>query len=150
MFADPRRRLRSSLPVSLPPDQNQSDYKKSISYDKASVGKDVKKGSKHFFSTSIAVKSIALTVAALALIIHSSRTVGVEKRPTFNNVAASNTSSSAVLTQERYDAVIVGAGWAGIRAAEILIKGGVENILVLEAHDYIGGRLVPSLCLCIY
>ena len=39
-----------------------------------------------------------------------------------------------------YDAVVVGAGWAGIRAAETLIKGGVDNILVLEANGYIGGR----------
>ena len=146
MFADPRRRLRSSLPVSLPTEND--DYKKSTSYDKAFVVKDVRKsGSKHFFSTSIAVKSIVWTVAAaLALSIQSVRVV--EKRLTFNALAASNTSSSAVVTQEHYyDAVIVGAGWAGIRAAEILIKGGVENILVLEAHDYIGGRLVPSLCI---
>ena len=41
---------------------------------------------------------------------------------------------------QQYDAVIVGAGWAGIKAAETLLKGGVDNILVLEAHDYIGGR----------
>lgn len=143
MFADPRRRLRPSLPVSLPADH---DDKKSTSYDKASVGKDAKKSSKHFFSTPIAVKSIVWTVAAaLALSIQSVRVV--EKNSTLNTAAASNTSSLAVVTQERYDAVIVGAGWAGIRAAEILIKGGVENILVLEAHDYIGGRLVPSLCI---
>ena len=41
---------------------------------------------------------------------------------------------------QQYDAVIVGAGWAGISAAKELVEGGVENILVLEAHDYIGGR----------
>lgn len=39
-----------------------------------------------------------------------------------------------------YDAVIVGAGWAGIRAAKKLLDEGVTNILVLEANDYIGGR----------
>lgn len=41
---------------------------------------------------------------------------------------------------EQYDAVIVGAGWAGISAAKALIEEGVDNILVLEANDYIGGR----------
>jgi cation diffusion facilitator CzcD-associated flavoprotein CzcO len=48
--------------------------------------------------------------------------------------------SSGIHTTSSYDAVIVGAGWSGIKAAETLLKGGVNNILVLEAHDYIGGR----------
>lgn len=43
---------------------------------------------------------------------------------------------------QEYDAVIVGAGWAGISAADTLLKGGVENILVVEAADVIGGRYV--------
>ena len=57
----------------------------------------------------------------------------------FSNTSIGKTllGSSGVRT---YDAVIVGAGWAGIKAAETLLKGGVNNILVLEAHDYIGGR----------
>ena len=41
---------------------------------------------------------------------------------------------------QQYDAVIVGAGWAGISAAKALLDGGVDNVLVLEAQDYIGGR----------
>ena len=40
----------------------------------------------------------------------------------------------------QYDAVIVGAGWAGIRAAQTLIESGIEDVLVLEANDYVGGR----------
>mmetsp|Transcript_30573 Transcript_30573/g.63996 ORF Transcript_30573/g.63996 Transcript_30573/m.63996 type:complete len:627 (-) Transcript_30573:89-1969(-) len=39
-----------------------------------------------------------------------------------------------------YDAVIIGAGWAGIRATETLLSKGVESVLVLEAENYIGGR----------
>ena len=39
-----------------------------------------------------------------------------------------------------YDAVIVGAGWAGIRAALTLVEEGVSSILVLEASGYVGGR----------
>ena len=41
---------------------------------------------------------------------------------------------------KRYDAVIIGAGWAGIKAAQTLLDQGITNILVLEANDYIGGR----------
>lgn len=42
--------------------------------------------------------------------------------------------------QKQYDAVIVGAGWAGLRAASTLIDSSISNILVLESADYIGGR----------
>ncbi|KAL3928040.1 MAG: hypothetical protein SGBAC_012821 [Bacillariaceae sp.] len=38
------------------------------------------------------------------------------------------------------DAVIVGAGWAGLAAANLLVKRGVENIRILEAKGHIGGR----------
>ncbi|KAL9183285.1 hypothetical protein ACHAXT_005072 [Thalassiosira profunda] len=41
---------------------------------------------------------------------------------------------------EIYDAIIVGAGWAGIKAAETLVDAGITNILVLEANNYVGGR----------
>lgn len=40
-----------------------------------------------------------------------------------------------------YDAVIVGAGWSGIRAAEVLSQDeGISKVLIIEANDYIGGR----------
>lgn len=42
---------------------------------------------------------------------------------------------------QQYDAVIIGAGWAGIRAAQTLLESGVSSLLVLEANDYIGGRI---------
>jgi len=48
------------------------------------------------------------------------------------------TSSSS--SSNSYDAVIVGAGWSGISAARTLIDRGINNILILEASDYIGGR----------
>jgi len=38
------------------------------------------------------------------------------------------------------DVVIIGAGWAGISAANRLKNKGVKNFQVLEARDYIGGR----------
>ncbi|EJK71405.1 hypothetical protein THAOC_07161 [Thalassiosira oceanica] len=41
--------------------------------------------------------------------------------------------------EDRYDAVIIGAGWAGINAARELKASGV-SMIILEANDYIGGR----------
>jgi monoamine oxidase len=38
-----------------------------------------------------------------------------------------------------YDAVIVGAGAAGLGAAQTLIRGGAK-VIVLEARDRVGGR----------
>ena len=38
------------------------------------------------------------------------------------------------------DVVIVGAGWSGIGAARTLVDSGVNNIEVIEARDYVGGR----------
>mmetsp|Transcript_427 Transcript_427/g.944 ORF Transcript_427/g.944 Transcript_427/m.944 type:complete len:203 (-) Transcript_427:1258-1866(-) len=43
-------------------------------------------------------------------------------------------------TPQQFDVVIVGAGWAGIKAAKELLDSGVSSILVLEANDYVGGR----------
>ena len=34
----------------------------------------------------------------------------------------------------------MGAGWSGIRAAQTLQDADVNNFLVLEANDYVGGR----------
>lgn len=38
------------------------------------------------------------------------------------------------------DVVIIGGGCAGMECAEKLYTYGIENIVVLEAQDYIGGR----------
>ena len=39
-----------------------------------------------------------------------------------------------------YDAIIIGAGMAGVTAARALADVGVTNVLVLEARDRVGGR----------
>ena len=40
----------------------------------------------------------------------------------------------------KYDAIIIGAGYAGLAAAKILLESG-KNILVLEARERVGGRI---------
>jgi spermine oxidase len=40
-----------------------------------------------------------------------------------------------------YDVIVLGAGAAGLKAAETLSSNGVKNILVLEAQERLGGRI---------
>ena len=42
---------------------------------------------------------------------------------------------------ERKKVLILGAGSAGITAAKMLYDQGIKDFLVLEAQDYIGGRM---------
>ena len=37
--------------------------------------------------------------------------------------------------------VVVGAGVAGVSAALSLIHNGIDDVVILEAQDYIGGRV---------
>ncbi|XP_011087975.1 polyamine oxidase 1 [Sesamum indicum] len=41
----------------------------------------------------------------------------------------------------RFSVIIVGAGISGITAAKVLAENGVEDVLILEAADRIGGRI---------
>lgn len=50
------------------------------------------------------------------------------------------TTHTEINTDKVYDAVILGAGAAGIKAAETLMEGGCDNLLVVEGRDRIGGR----------
>jgi Flavin containing amine oxidoreductase/NAD(P)-binding Rossmann-like domain len=43
---------------------------------------------------------------------------------------------------ERYDAIVIGAGLAGLSAAAILAGKAGKRVLVLEKQNYVGGRLV--------
>ena len=67
----------------------------------------------------------------------------VERTPTGRpvNLADSPTVSSTPESDEiSVEAVIVGAGWAGISAAIDLQNSGYSSLLILEANDYVGGR----------
>nr|XP_043610349.1 polyamine oxidase 1 [Erigeron canadensis] len=44
-------------------------------------------------------------------------------------------------SQNHCSVIIIGAGISGISAAQVLAKNGVEDILILEASDSIGGRI---------
>lgn len=39
------------------------------------------------------------------------------------------------------DVVIVGGGVAGLSAAKELLAAGISDVIVLEAQDYLGGRV---------
>ncbi|MBI9086878.1 MAG: FAD-dependent oxidoreductase [Desulfobacterales bacterium] len=43
---------------------------------------------------------------------------------------------------QRYDAIVIGAGLAGLSAAALLAGEAGKRVLVLENQDYVGGRLV--------
>mgnify|MGYP001792967149 FL=1 len=42
---------------------------------------------------------------------------------------------------EHHKVIIVGAGIAGLAAADELIKGGISDVSILEASDRVGGRV---------
>ena len=48
--------------------------------------------------------------------------------------------SAAVSAEREADVVVVGAGVAGLSAAMQLRRGGVRDVVVLEASDGVGGR----------
>ena len=58
-------------------------------------------------------------------------------------VVLSQYFTSAISPPEhgRKKVLILGAGCAGITAAKTLYDKGIEDFLVLEAQDYIGGRI---------
>lgn len=56
------------------------------------------------------------------------------------NETASQSDAEAK-SQKRYKVLILGAGSAGIAAAQKLTENGIKNFLMLEGADYIGGRV---------
>lgn len=89
-------------------------------------------------------------LAACAAIIGLGLGFGLSGNKNSNNDASATDSSngnsntatedSVYDSSDPYDAVIIGAGWAGISAIHTLQSEGIQHILVLEAANYIGGR----------
>lgn len=57
-----------------------------------------------------------------------------------NNKTKTFDSSSVATKEIIYDVVILGAGWAGLGAANKLLLNNTTNFKVLEAQNYVGGR----------
>jgi len=53
------------------------------------------------------------------------------------------TNASALVDESpaEVDVVVIGAGCAGLECAQQLYNNGFEKVVVLEAQDYIGGRM---------
>lgn len=48
---------------------------------------------------------------------------------------------SKELNKRNYEFIIVGAGIAGLYAAQLLAENGISNFLILEAQEGVGGRV---------
>ena len=53
----------------------------------------------------------------------------------------SSDDSHLNLLRDSPKVVIVGAGLSGIATADILIRSGIQDIVLLEATDRVGGRI---------
>uniref|UniRef100_A0A671SEX4 Zgc:66484 n=1 Tax=Sinocyclocheilus anshuiensis TaxID=1608454 RepID=A0A671SEX4_9TELE len=56
-------------------------------------------------------------------------------------VSNAPTSNDPINSRRTKSIVIVGSGFAGLAAAATLVKGGFENVLILEVKERIGGRV---------
>lgn len=66
----------------------------------------------------------------------------VEFKSSSSNTSSNNLNEKITSTSINiYDAIIIGGGIAGIEAARKLYQNGLTNILLLEAQDYLGGRM---------
>lgn len=51
-------------------------------------------------------------------------------------------TENAIATINRHKVIIIGAGMAGLSAANHLIKNGITDFKILEARGRIGGRIL--------
>lgn len=57
------------------------------------------------------------------------------------NLSTNSTDASYQVKSEHPSVVIIGAGMAGLSAAETLLKNGITNVRIVEATDRYGGRV---------
>ncbi len=80
-------------------------------------------------------------VRLVALGLPASLAVGCGASESEQNSAPTSTSAPAPGSTERNaDVLVIGAGIAGLRAAEVLVSNG-RRVIVLEARDRLGGRI---------
>ena len=80
-------------------------------------------------------------VRLVALGLPASLAVGCGASESEQNSAPTSTSAPAPASTERNaDVLVIGAGIAGLRAAEVLVSNG-RRVIVLEARDRLGGRI---------
>jgi len=70
--------------------------------------------------------------------------VAVAKNLRSNYTSVPHAYASIINIDKYYDVVIIGAGWAGVAAANTLNNKNKKNFTVLEARSYVGGRSVTS------
>ena len=101
----------------------------------------------------IGIAALLLTVIValgLGLGLRGVRDNNSEKNSSSSNEASANgvnepsSSSSSTppppATTTTYDVIIIGAGWAGIRALETLLSRNITNVLLMESTSVVGGR----------
>ena len=80
-------------------------------------------------------------VRLAALAVPATLVSGCDASEPEQKSAPTSTSASAPASTERNaDVLVIGAGIAGLRAAEVLVAGG-RRVIVLEARDRLGGRI---------
>lgn len=118
------------------------------------VAKEDQSKFKRFLSSDITFVVIILLLLGIGLGVGLGLTLGKgnsNSGSTSSSTASSSGNDNEIVmdnggwtdvdtVDEMYDAVIIGAGWAGVSAAKELLKAGVTNFLILEAEDYVGGR----------
>lgn len=52
------------------------------------------------------------------------------------------TNSSKECDKKKFNVIIIGAGMAGLSAANHLLKNGIKDFLIIEARNRIGGRII--------
>ena len=116
------------------------------------VAKEDQSKFKRFLSSDITFVVIILLLLGIGLGVGLGLTLGKgnsNSGSTSSSTASSSGNDNEIVMDnggwtdvntEEYDAVIIGAGWAGVSAAKELLHAGVTNFLILEAEDYVGGR----------
>lgn len=59
-----------------------------------------------------------------------------------NNTATTAGPDGAPKSAHKYKVIIIGAGMAGLSAANHLIKNGIHDFKILEACNRVGGRIL--------